>query len=159
MVFIGSLIGFFIIPFIADNLGRKIAIQISWVICTLGVFLLVIANSVALIGIGYFLAGLGSNPAITLCFSFINEQCLYKSRQRYGVFVQIFLALGESTIALMFIPKGEWGWRWVMGVLLAMVIIVNGFLFYLLETPKFLFNKNKQKTLLVLNQIATRNKK
>jgi hypothetical protein len=51
----------------------------------------------------------------------------------------------------MFIPKGEWGWRWVMGVLLAMVIVVNGFLFYLLETPKFLFNKNKQKTLLVLN--------
>jgi MFS family permease len=72
MVFIGSLIGFFIIPFIADNLGRKIAMQIAWGICTLGVLLLCIGNSVALIGIGYFLAGLGSNPAITLCFSFIN---------------------------------------------------------------------------------------
>jgi MFS family permease len=143
MVFFGSLIGFFIIPFVADNLGRKIAMQVSWAICTLGVFLLVIANSEIMIGIGYFLAGFGSNPAITLCFSFINEQCLYKSRQRYGVFVQIFLALGESTIALMFIPKGSWGWRWVMIVLLLMVVVVNGFLFYLLETPKFLFNKSK----------------
>ena len=133
--------------------------QISWVICTLGVFLLVIANSIVLIAIGYFLAGLGSNPAITLCFSFINEQCLYKSRQRYGVFVQIFLALGESTIALMFIPQGFWSWRWVMAILLIMVIIVNGFLFYLLETPKFLFSKDKNATLKVLNQIATRNKK
>jgi hypothetical protein len=46
--------------------------QISWVICTIGVFLLVIANSISMIAIGYFLAGLGSNPAITLCFSFIN---------------------------------------------------------------------------------------
>jgi hypothetical protein len=75
------------------------------------------------------------------------------------VFVQIFLALGESTIALMFIPKGEWGWRWVMAVLLFLVVIVNGFLFYLLETPKFLFTKSKEKTLIALNKIAARNKK
>ena len=142
MVFIGSLIGFFIIPFIADNLGRRIAMIISWITCTLGVFLLTIANSVVMIAIGYFLAGLGSNPAITLCFSFINEQCLYKSRQRYGVFVQIFLALGESTIALMFVPQGDWGWRWVMVVLLAMMAVMNGFLLYLLETPKFFFAKS-----------------
>lgn len=46
-----------------------------------------------------------------------------------------------------------------MGILLAFVIVVNGFLFYLLETPKFLFSKDKQKTLKVLNLIATRNKK
>jgi len=51
----------------------------------------------------------------------------------------------------MFIPQGEWGWRWVMAILLIMVIVVNGFLFYLLETPKFLFSKDKQKTLKVLN--------
>ena len=73
--------------------------------------------------------------------------------------MQIFLALGESTIALMFIPQGGWGWRWVMLVLLVMVVIMNGFLFYLLETPKFLFNKSKEKTLEVLNKIAARNKK
>jgi MFS family permease len=72
MVFVGSLIGFFIIPFIADNLGRKLALQISWVLCTAGVGVLVVAQSPALIAAGYFLAGLGSNPAITLCFSFIN---------------------------------------------------------------------------------------
>jgi MFS family permease len=132
MVFVGSLIGFFIIPFIADNLGRRIAMQIAWAICTVGVLVLTLANSVFLIGAGYFLAGFGSNPAITLCFSFINEQCLYKSRQRYGVFVQIFLALGESTIALMFIPKDSWGWRQVMIVLLVMVVLTNGALFYIL---------------------------
>lgn len=72
MVFVGSLIGFFIIPFIADNMGRRIAMIISWIICTIGVIILVFANSIFLIGAGYFLAGLGSNPAITLCFSFIN---------------------------------------------------------------------------------------
>jgi len=59
----------------------------------------------------------------------------------------------------MFIPQGSWGWRGVMIVLLVMVVLVNGFLFYLLETPKFLFHKSKAKTLEVLNKIATRNKK
>jgi len=43
VVFVGSLIGFFIIPFIADNLGRKLAMQISWILCTVGVGILVIA--------------------------------------------------------------------------------------------------------------------
>jgi OCT family organic cation transporter-like MFS transporter 4/5 len=72
MLFIGSLIGFFIIPYAADNFGRKIAIQASWGICTLGVLLICLADSPNMIGIGYFFAGFGSNPAITLCFSFIN---------------------------------------------------------------------------------------
>ncbi len=94
MVFFGSLAGFFLIPYIADNWGRKIGIRISWAIGTAGVLVLALADSANTIGIGYFLAGFGTNPAITLCFSFINEQCLGRARQGFGVGVQIFLALG-----------------------------------------------------------------
>lgn len=72
MIYIGSLFGFFIIPYFADNYGRKIMILISWGICTLGVLLIASAPSPILIGIGFFLSGFGANPAITLNYSFIN---------------------------------------------------------------------------------------
>jgi OCT family organic cation transporter-like MFS transporter 4/5 len=72
MVFVGSLAGFFVIPYIADNWGRKISIRVSWGIGTLGVLVVALADSANMIGLGYFFAGFGTNPAITLCFSFIN---------------------------------------------------------------------------------------
>ena len=103
MIFIGSFLGFFTIPYFADNWGRKIAIRASWMICTVGVAFGAFASSPSMVGIGYFLAGFGANPAITLCYSFINEQCLGRSRQRYGVIIQVSYAIGESTIGLMFI--------------------------------------------------------
>jgi MFS family permease len=68
---VGSLIGFFIIPHLADNYGRKIMVHISWGICVLGALLIATAPSPILVGIGFFLAGFGANPAITLNFSFI----------------------------------------------------------------------------------------
>ncbi len=72
MIFVGSLIGFFVIPYFADNWGRRIAIRVSWMICTVGVAIAAFALAPSMVGIGYFLAGLGANPAITLCYSFIN---------------------------------------------------------------------------------------
>ena len=47
-----------------------------------------------MIGLGQFFTGFGCNPAITLAYSFINEQCLGKSRQLYSIAIQVFLALG-----------------------------------------------------------------
>ena len=72
MLFFGSLIGFFIIPYAADNFGRNSAMKVAWGICTLGVLIICLADSPNMVGIGYFFAGFGCNPAITLCFSFIN---------------------------------------------------------------------------------------
>jgi OCT family organic cation transporter-like MFS transporter 4/5 len=56
---------------LADNYGRKIMVHISWGICVLGALLIATAPSPILVGIGFFLAGFGANPAITLNFSFI----------------------------------------------------------------------------------------
>lgn len=74
MVYIGSFCGFFFFPYIADNFGRKIAINISWGVCCLGVILAAAAAKVNIymVGAGFFLGGFGGNPAVTLDFSFIN---------------------------------------------------------------------------------------
>lgn len=68
--------------------------KISWGLCGLGVLFVGIADAPELIGIGQLLTGFGCNPAITLCYSFLNEQVLGAKRQYYGVIIQVLLALG-----------------------------------------------------------------
>lgn len=94
MIFFGALIGFFFIPTLADNSGRKLGLKIAMIIGIVGSVLFSIADSPLVAGFALFFIGFGTNPAITLAFSFINEQCLGKARQRFGVGVQIGLALG-----------------------------------------------------------------
>lgn len=94
MLFIGAIFGFFVIPYMADNYGRKLAMRIAWGTGTVAVMIICIADSSNMIGLGLFLIGFGANPAITLCFSFINEICLGKSRARYGIGVQVTWAFG-----------------------------------------------------------------
>ena len=72
MLFVGAIFGFFVIPYLADNYGRKLALRVAWGIGTFAVMITCIADSPNMIGLGLFLIGFGTNPAITLCFSFIN---------------------------------------------------------------------------------------
>jgi len=72
MLFVGAIFGFFVIPYIADNFGRRLGILIAWAIGTLAVFVTCLADSPNMVGLGLFLIGFGTNPGITLCFSFIN---------------------------------------------------------------------------------------
>ena len=52
------------------------------------------SNSSVMVGFGQFLCGFGCNPAIKVCYSFMNEQILGDKRQRYCIIIQIFLAIG-----------------------------------------------------------------
>lgn len=72
MLFFGALIGFFIIPSIADNTGRKGALRVAWIIGIVAIVATIMADSPRIIGFGLFFLGFGTNPAITLAFSFIN---------------------------------------------------------------------------------------
>ena len=50
--YFGSLVGFFLLPTVADNFGRKIAIIISWGIYAGGVLIIGVAFHPVLVGIG-----------------------------------------------------------------------------------------------------------
>ena len=110
-----------------------------------------------MIGLGQFFAGFGCNPAITLCYSFINEQCLRKSRQYYGIGIQIFLAVGECLIGFLFLP--EFSWKYIIYGGLGLSVFVFICLDYLVESPKFLIGKSKEAALTAINLIAKKNKK
>ena len=66
MPYIGSLLGFFLFSWIADNYGRKIALGLSWLFASLGALLLALSWDFYSAMFGFFLAGFGVNPAITV---------------------------------------------------------------------------------------------
>ena len=70
---LGSFLGFIIFPMLSDNKGPRIALISSWFTCITGNIIMAVANNYYLLLIGYFLSGLGANPAITLHFTFIND--------------------------------------------------------------------------------------
>ena len=73
MSYLGSFLGFCIFPMIADNYGRRPALGLSWGLCTLGTILMAVSVNYYMVFFGYFFAGMGVNPAITLHYSFLNE--------------------------------------------------------------------------------------
>ncbi len=71
--------------------------------------------------------------------------------------MQIGLAFGEATIALIFLSALNW--REIMGILLGLFVLAYIPLELLIkETPMFLIDKNIPKTLKLLNHIAKVNK-
>ena len=155
MVYIGSLFGLFVLPYIADNFGRKIATNIAWGVCCLGVILAAASVNIYMLGAGFFLGGFGGNPAVTFCYSFLNEQCLGKSRQYFGVGIQISFALAFSIIGLIF--KAFENWRPISYILIGIFVATFVIQMYLLETPKFMVKRSLEKTLIIYNTIAKRN--
>jgi hypothetical protein len=56
---------------LVDNLGRKKAILIAYMIAIVGMVVAGLAPTLYIAGIGLFLMGLGSDSAIIMCFYFI----------------------------------------------------------------------------------------
>lgn len=71
--YVGSLIGFFLFSWVADNKGRKIALGISWLFASLGALLLALSWDYYSATVGFFIAGFGVNPAITIQLSLLSE--------------------------------------------------------------------------------------
>lgn len=140
MMFLGSLLGFFIIPFIADNFGTRLALRIAWGTGTVSVLLACISPNPYVLAFALFFVGFGVNPSITLCFSIINETCLGRTRQRYAVGIQIAWAVGEIAIALVFLSSISWkGVMYIIFVLFVGCYLAVEFMIY--ESPMFLLKK------------------
>lgn len=82
---------------------------------------------------------------------------LRAKRQYYGVIIQVALAIGECTIAFMFVP--QYSYKVVLYILLGMVALTLLSMNYLVESPKFLIGRSKKQTLEALNQIAKINQR
>jgi len=118
---------------------------------------------------GFFLAGFGANPAITLHYSFINEfSCNFlnfiqifkiegKFREYISIGIQVFYGIAE--ILLVPIAYAYPHWRGLALYVFAIpMVIVNLGIFLVYESPKFAFERDAGEGMDILNKIAKINK-
>ncbi|CAD8190555.1 unnamed protein product [Paramecium octaurelia] len=157
IVYFGSLAGFFIFSFIADNYGRKLALILSWSITTIGSLILATAQNFQMITGAMFLLGFGGNPAITVHYSFINEHSQGHFREFQNVGLQVFFAIGEFTFITLAYYMPDWRSLAIIAAIPTIMLAFANFL--ILESPQFLYTKNKSQCVQTLNQIAKINSK
>lgn len=78
--------------------------------------------NLAMVGIGSFMMGFGTNAAITLHYTFLKELLLGKMRERSFIIVQIAFSIGVAFVALgsWFVPN----WKEVAGAMILLPCIL-----------------------------------
>jgi MFS family permease len=144
IIALGSCIGFFVFPYFADNKGRKMTMIVAWICFTIGTLLTALANGYVMAGFGQFMMGFGGNAAITLDFSFINEQCAGRMRQ--------YFSIAECLVGYVLFWLQDW--RVSVYIMLGVAVLVNFLHIFLLETPKYMLSRDLNETVNLFNRIA-----
>ena len=70
-IFLGSFVGEIGMAYVADNYGRKLSENYSWIITIVGVFILIISPNLEFVALGTFMAGLGVNGTTNIHYTFL----------------------------------------------------------------------------------------
>ncbi|KAL4459389.1 hypothetical protein ABPG74_018002 [Tetrahymena malaccensis] len=157
-VFVGSFFGQFFFSFLSDLKGRRLPMILSWIFGVLGSAILAFSENVAMVLAGQFLCGFGIYPSTTIAFIIMSEQSIGKFRKITTGFLLLGYSLSQGVINLIgFVFDNNWVILIRYWLLISMILLqfTN---FYIIESPRFYLNKDKQKLVDCLNAISIRNK-
>ncbi len=72
MVYFGSFIGYLVVSWMNDNLGRRKSMLMGLGVALFGIFLITTSFNLAMAQAGLFFAGFGIDPSINTVFYFIS---------------------------------------------------------------------------------------
>jgi MFS family permease len=73
ITYVGTVVGFLILSFVGDLLGRKRLMIICMSGVVIGLVIAIFCQSLMMAGIGLFIASVGVQNAFNICFYFIAE--------------------------------------------------------------------------------------
>jgi MFS family permease len=127
----GSLFGYLVMSHVGDNVGRKKAELIAWIICIAGQVIMILSINLYMIAAGSLLLGFGANSAITLHYSFLKELVLGNTRERMIIAIQIAFSLGISLISLLSYLIADW--KHILAIFILIPSIISIFTFTIVE--------------------------
>ena len=71
--YFGAFLGYLVISFFADNLGRRTSLLIGWVVEVIGSILVAASVNIYMASAGLFLCGFGADVCINIAFFFFGE--------------------------------------------------------------------------------------
>lgn len=144
---IGSIVSFFITPYIADHYGRKIAIVIGCLFMILGGCLTAFCNGYGMYIGGRFLLGFGNSLAQMSSPLLLTEIChpqhrgpvtaIYNCLWNAGALLVSCIGWGTAYI------NSNWSWRSITFIQIVPSLIQLAFIWWLPESPRFLVNKDR----------------
>ncbi|KAK1772014.1 hexose transporter [Phialemonium atrogriseum] len=154
---IGSIISFFITPYIADNFGRRIAIMIGCSFMIVGGCLTAFCNGYGMYLGGRFVLGFGNSLAQMASPLLLTEIChpqhrgpvtaIYNCLWNLGALLVSCIGWGTANI------KSDWSWRSITFIQIVPSLIQLTFIWFIPESPRFLVNKDRHEE--ALNVLAT----
>jgi sugar porter (SP) family MFS transporter len=144
---IGSIISFFITPYMADLLGRKPTIMIGCVIMVLGGCVSAFCNGYGMWMAGRFILGFGNSLAQMCSPLLLTEIChpqhrgpltaVYNCLWNLGALIVSIVGWGTSKV------DNDWCWRSITFIQTVPSLIQLSGVWWLPESPRFLVNKDK----------------
>ncbi|KAK3315751.1 sugar transporter-like protein [Apodospora peruviana] len=144
---IGSVLSFFITPFVADNYGRKKAILTGCIIMIFGSILTAFSTGYGMYMGGRFMIGFGNSLSQMSSPLLLTEIChpqhrgpvtaVYNCLWNAGALMVTLLALGTTHIV------GDWSWRSITFIQLVPSTIQLCGVWFIPESPRYLINKDR----------------
>lgn len=136
---LGGLVGALASGPIGSRQGRLLAMQYTALTFLAGSVIEAMANSVAVIGLGRLINGLGAGAATVIVPLYISEVAPPNKRGFFGAFTQIGTNIGIlSTQTLGYFLSYGSAWRWIMGAGAILAGLHGAGLFVIPESPAWM---------------------
>ncbi len=146
IILLGGLVGALAAGSFADHFGRKRTILVSSALFILGAALIALCNSYEHLLLGRFISGLGVGIVSLAAPLYLAEISPARYRGSFVSLFQLAIAIGilfSFAVNYLFAESANWRWMFVMGIFPAIVQMLA--LFFLPETPAWLFKRGLEK--------------
>jgi sugar porter (SP) family MFS transporter len=151
---IGSIISFFITPYVADNYGRKVAIITGCAFMIVGGCVTAFSNGYGMYLGGRFILGFGNSLAQMSSPLLLTEIChpqhrgpvtaIYNCLWNAGALLVSCIGWGTANI------QSEWSWRSITFIQIVPSLIQIIGIWWIPESPRFLANKDRHEEALAM---------
>ncbi|KAJ1392423.1 Sugar/inositol transporter [Sesbania bispinosa] len=142
----GAIIGAAVGGWINDRFGRKVSILSADTLFFIGSVIMAAASSPSILIVGRVFVGLGVGMASMASPLYISEASPTRVR---GALVSLnsFLITGGQFLSYLInlaFTKAPGTWRWMLGVAALPAVVQVGLMFFLPESPRWLFRKGRE---------------
>lgn len=144
---IGSIVSFFITPYVADNYGRKTAIAFGCVFMVIGGCLSAFCTGYDMFIAGRFILGFGNSLAQMSSPLLLTEIChpqhrgpvtaVYNCLWNWGALLVAWIGWGTAQI------HNDWSWRSITFIQIVPSLIQLTFIYWIPESPRYLVAKDR----------------
>ncbi|OLY85545.1 putative metabolite transport protein [Smittium mucronatum] len=143
---IGGLIGSMFSSRLADTYGRRKSLIFNSVVLFVGSTFETFAYSPFMLLLGRFISGIGAGIGFVIVPMYLTEIAPIESRGLLNIFSALGVTSGIFISQLMgHLLNINHGWRIVLGAGIFLSLFSGIFLFYIVESPRYLYGNNQEK--------------